>query len=178
MREAVLFGVASLNTTQMSRLSAPRFATHRAHKKLFLKAHRRCSTQPACRIPAPEAGGPVEPAPPSTAICPGRRALLQSLTIGGLYAMAGRSIFSTDAALASATSSEDLGRQLERRVAEFTLSNGLHFIVLERRAAPVVSFHTYADVGAFDEKDGQTGEFCIRFGAVLLGFFRGPVVCR
>ena len=40
---------------------------------------------------------------------------------------------------------------------EFTLSNGLHFLVLERHNAPIVSCHTYADVGAFDEEIGQTG---------------------
>jgi len=44
-------------------------------------------------------------------------------------------------------------------VQEFTLSNGLHFIVLERSIAPIVSCHTYADVGAFDEVDGQTGAY-------------------
>ncbi len=53
--------------------------------------------------------------------------------------------------------SEDLSQSLEARVQEFTLSNGLHFIVLERHIAPIVSCHTYADVGAFDEVDGQTG---------------------
>ena len=41
---------------------------------------------------------------------------------------------------------------------EFTLSNGMHFLVTPRKYAPVVSCHTYADVGAFDEQDGQTGE--------------------
>ena len=55
--------------------------------------------------------------------------------------------------------SEDLSQSLEARVQEFTLSNGLHFIVLERRIAPIVSCHTYADVGAFDEVDGQTGAY-------------------
>lgn len=52
---------------------------------------------------------------------------------------------------------EDLAAKLTARIQEFTLSNGLHFIVLERHIAPVVSCHTYADVGAFDEVDGQTG---------------------
>ena len=48
---------------------------------------------------------------------------------------------------------------LEQRTTEFTLSNGLHFIILERHNAPVLSCHTYADVGAFEEIDGQTGGF-------------------
>ncbi len=45
----------------------------------------------------------------------------------------------------------------EERMTEFTLDNGLKFLVLERHEAPVVSFHTYADVGAVDEIRGITG---------------------
>ncbi|MFQ6114830.1 MAG: M16 family metallopeptidase [bacterium] len=47
--------------------------------------------------------------------------------------------------------------EFEKKVTEFTLDNGLHFIVLERHEAPVVSFHTYADVGSVDEVKGITG---------------------
>jgi predicted Zn-dependent peptidase len=43
------------------------------------------------------------------------------------------------------------------RVTEFTLDNGLKFIVLENHDAPVVSFVTYADVGGVNEPDGKTG---------------------
>lgn len=42
-------------------------------------------------------------------------------------------------------------------VTEFTLENGMKFIVLERHQAPVVSFMIYADVGAVNEADGRTG---------------------
>jgi predicted Zn-dependent peptidase len=45
----------------------------------------------------------------------------------------------------------------EKKVHEFTLENGLKFLVLERHEAPVVSFHTYADVGSVDEVKGITG---------------------
>ncbi|MEE2840406.1 MAG: pitrilysin family protein [Acidobacteriota bacterium] len=45
----------------------------------------------------------------------------------------------------------------EKKVHQFTLDNGLTFIVLERHEAPVVSFHTYADVGSVDEVKGITG---------------------
>ena len=45
----------------------------------------------------------------------------------------------------------------EKRVHEFTLDNGLKFLVLERHQAPVVSFHTYANVGSVDEVKGITG---------------------
>lgn len=47
--------------------------------------------------------------------------------------------------------------EFEQRMTEFTLANGLKFLVLERHEAPVVSFHTYADVGAVDEVRGITG---------------------
>lgn len=53
--------------------------------------------------------------------------------------------------------SQDLLQQFEDRVTTFTLDNGLTFVVIERPEAPVVSFHTYADVGSVDEPSGQTG---------------------
>jgi predicted Zn-dependent peptidase len=49
-----------------------------------------------------------------------------------------------------------LNRFMEQ-ITEFTLDNGLKFIVLENHDAPVVSFVTYANVGGVDEPDGQTG---------------------
>jgi hypothetical protein len=50
-----------------------------------------------------------------------------------------------------------LASTLEQSVTEFTLPNGLHFITYRRTAAPIVSCHTYANVGAYDEVEGQTG---------------------
>ena len=47
--------------------------------------------------------------------------------------------------------------EFERRMTEFTLKNGLKFLVLQRHEAPVVSFHTYADAGSVDEVIGITG---------------------
>jgi predicted Zn-dependent peptidase len=48
-------------------------------------------------------------------------------------------------------------KEFEKRVTEFTLANGLHFIVLERHQAPVVSFHTYVNAGSVDDPEGKTG---------------------
>jgi predicted Zn-dependent peptidase len=45
----------------------------------------------------------------------------------------------------------------EERVTEFTLDNGLHFIIVERSVAPVAHFFTLVDVGAANEPVGQTG---------------------
>ncbi len=47
--------------------------------------------------------------------------------------------------------------RVKEEVSEFRLDNGMKFIVLERRRAPVVSFTIYADVGGANEPDGQTG---------------------
>jgi predicted Zn-dependent peptidase len=58
--------------------------------------------------------------------------------------------------LAPAALGQDLA-SFEKRLTKFTLENGLTFLVLERHEAPVVSFHTYADVGAVDEVKGITG---------------------
>ncbi len=48
-------------------------------------------------------------------------------------------------------------QEFEKRVTEFTLGNGLHFIVFERHDAPVVSFHSYVNAGAVDDPSGETG---------------------
>jgi predicted Zn-dependent peptidase len=48
-------------------------------------------------------------------------------------------------------------QEFEKKVTEFTLANGLHFIVIERHEAPVVSFHTYVNVGSVDDPSGETG---------------------
>jgi predicted Zn-dependent peptidase len=54
------------------------------------------------------------------------------------------------------STAQDL-KQFESRLTEFTLSNGLKFLVLERHEAPVVTCYTHANVGAVDEVTGITG---------------------
>ncbi len=48
-------------------------------------------------------------------------------------------------------------QQVQSRITEFTLANGLRFIILERHQAPVASFYTYVDAGSAQEKTGLTG---------------------
>ena len=58
------------------------------------------------------------------------------------------------------TTAESIQPYLDRvvdKVSEFTLDNGMKFIVLENHEAPVVSFVTYANVGGANEPDGKTG---------------------
>ncbi|MEL7832373.1 pitrilysin family protein [Fodinibius sp. Rm-B-1B1-1] len=45
----------------------------------------------------------------------------------------------------------------EDKVTEFTLDNGLTFLIIERPVAPVVSFATYVNVGGANEPVGHTG---------------------
>ena len=52
---------------------------------------------------------------------------------------------------------QDTLRDIQSRVTEWTLKNGMKFIVLERHEAPVTTFFTYADVGAAQETKGITG---------------------
>lgn len=74
--------------------------------------------------------------------------------VGGAHAAAARGIGSADAG--DSLLVKDIEKRLEDSVTEFTLDNGMKFIVRERRNAPICSFHTYADVGAFDEEE-KTG---------------------
>jgi predicted Zn-dependent peptidase len=48
-------------------------------------------------------------------------------------------------------------KEMEEQCSEYVLSNGMKFIVLERHEVPVVSFHTYSDVGSANESYGITG---------------------
>jgi hypothetical protein len=46
---------------------------------------------------------------------------------------------------------------LKQKVTEFTLDNGLKFIVMERHDVPVFSFMTHVNAGSANEPVGQTG---------------------
>jgi predicted Zn-dependent peptidase len=48
-------------------------------------------------------------------------------------------------------------KEFEKKVTEFSLANGLHFIVMERHEAPVVSFRTWVDAGSANDAAGATG---------------------
>ncbi len=47
--------------------------------------------------------------------------------------------------------------RVERQISEFTLDNGMKFIVMERHQSPTISFMTYVDVGSAYEQAGKTG---------------------
>ena len=47
-------------------------------------------------------------------------------------------------------------QDLEKRLTQFALPNGMRFLVLERHQAPVVSFDMFVNVGAVDDPPGQS----------------------
>jgi predicted Zn-dependent peptidase len=59
--------------------------------------------------------------------------------------------------IATATDLQPYFDRVDDQVTEFTLDNGIHFIVMERHQAPVVSFMIYFNVGAAEEETGKTG---------------------
>ena len=69
--------------------------------------------------------------------------------------------FAVGVILCLVTTTEALDAQdlaaFEKTVTEHTLENGMQFIIVERPEIPVVSFHTYADMGSVDEEAGISG---------------------
>ena len=66
-------------------------------------------------------------------------------------------IMSASLALAGKSSSDWDPSVLKEKVTEFTLENGLKFIVMERHDVPVFSFMTHVNAGSANEPVGQTG---------------------
>ena len=61
------------------------------------------------------------------------------------------------AMLASSMVSAQVVDAMAERVTEFTLDNGLHFIIIERHVAPVATFVTFVNVGGVDEPVNNSG---------------------
>lgn len=59
-------------------------------------------------------------------------------------------------AVAAAATGQD-SKELDKRVTDFTLPNGLRFVILERHQAPLISFQTYIGGGTLSDPAGQTG---------------------
>ncbi len=70
-----------------------------------------------------------------------------------------RLIFKTIVVLTAfaATSNAQVLDDYEKAITEYTLANGMHFIIIEDHTAPVVTFHIHVDTGSSDEKYGETG---------------------
>lgn len=80
--------------------------------------------------------------------------------------------------LAASLSAQSL-QDFEKRITEFTLANGLHFIVMERHEAPVVSFYMHVDSGAANDPANASStahmfEHMIGKGTMSLGTKNWP----
>ena len=82
---------------------------------------------------------------------------LMTFLLSGLIVLGGPAVAWAREVAPETTSIQPYLDQVADKVSEFTLENGMKFIVLERHQAPVVSFMLYADVGAVNEADGATG---------------------
>ncbi|MEP0913625.1 insulinase family protein [Leptolyngbya sp. GB1-A1] len=86
---------------------------------------------------------------------PGLRLLVMGLTVFSLVWSQFMPV-----ALAQTASSTNIQPYIDRvknQIMEFTLDNGMKFIVMERHQAPVVAFETYVTIGAAYEEEGKTG---------------------
>lgn len=83
------------------------------------------------------------------------RVTLITITVGLLLLSNGW--FLTPLALADRPPIQSYIDRTIANITDFTLDNGMRFIVLERHESPTVSFITYANVGGVDEPPGKTG---------------------
>jgi predicted Zn-dependent peptidase len=70
-------------------------------------------------------------------------------------------------------------QEFEKRVTEFTLANGMRWIVLERHEAPTVAFNAFVNAGAVDDPGGQSSmahmfEHMIGKGTTTVGTTNWP----
>jgi predicted Zn-dependent peptidase len=72
------------------------------------------------------------------------------------FVLAGLSILACVVLAAPLAQAQDIAK-LENQVTEFTLDNGLRFIVVERHDAPVFTYFAQVKVGAVNEPMGRTG---------------------
>jgi len=84
-------------------------------------------------------------------------ALLSAVLLGLSTLMGWPAIAQAREATPTTTDIQPYLDRVAYQVSEFTLDNDMRWIVLERNQAPVVSFMLYADVGAVNEANGETG---------------------
>ena len=66
-------------------------------------------------------------------------------------------VFVITAQVSSAVWAKNIIDRFQGNISQFTLDNGMSFLVVERHGAPVASFVTFVDVGGVDEPKGQSG---------------------
>lgn len=82
---------------------------------------------------------------------------LITLALIGILLFWGETNLPTAEAVTNTAKIKPYLEQVKKRIVEYKLDNGLKFIILPEKEAPVISFVTYADVGGANEEDGKTG---------------------
>ncbi|MGG6293233.1 M16 family metallopeptidase [Leptolyngbya sp. AN02str] len=114
------------------------------------------SPQPGC----PPINSPISHPVRPRIVHPISRFVAIALSILLLWSSSTATAMARTAAPPEATAPNSIQPYIDRaieRIQEFTLDNGIKFIVMERHQAPVVSFMTYVNVGAAEEAPGKTG---------------------
>lgn len=79
------------------------------------------------------------------------------ITIGVIFLFWGGNAMPSAQAVSNPAKIQPYLEQVKDRVTEYKLDNGMKFIILPEKEAPVISFVTYADVGGANEETGETG---------------------
>ena len=79
------------------------------------------------------------------------------ITLSCLFLFWGNSGISPAVAVENPSEIQPYLERVKDRVTEYELENGMKFIILPEKEAPVISFVTYADVGGANEEAGKTG---------------------
>lgn len=79
------------------------------------------------------------------------------LSLTCIFLFWGTSLISAVEAVENQSSIQPYLERVKNRIIEYQLDNGMKFIILPEKEAPVISFVTYADVGGANEEEGKTG---------------------
>lgn len=79
------------------------------------------------------------------------------ITIGSILLFWGATVIPSAQAINNTSQIDPYLETVKNRITEYELDNGMKFIILPEKEAPVISFVTYADVGGANEEEGKTG---------------------
>ena len=79
------------------------------------------------------------------------------ITIGFILLFSGSYVIPPAEAVSNPSEIQPYLQRVKDRIVRYELDNGMTFIILPEKEAPVISFVTYADVGGANEEEGKTG---------------------
>ena len=79
------------------------------------------------------------------------------ITISCIFLLSGTAFIPSAKAVNNSSQIQPYLERVKERIIEYELDNGMKFIILPEKEAPVISFVTYADVGGANEEQRKTG---------------------